>query len=177
MERALGLATRGTARASVCPSAGLLQVHCAGVGHMDAGSMQENYRDALTEAIQRTLAHRAGTSPNANETAAATVGTLAQVAVHVAPVIGQGGVALLFSRALHLASTRFEWLVPEREYRVGVVPLSALQTRLAACEAQVATEASVTLLLTFSELLSSLVGKALAERLLALVWSPARAAT
>jgi hypothetical protein len=87
----------------------------------------------------------------------------------LAPVIGSLGVAALYHRSLFLSLNTHPWLDHER--RPDVLDLPALRALLAARDPAEVPEASATLLRTFMELLASLVGTPLAERLLGPVWS------
>ncbi|MCV2352258.1 hypothetical protein [Paucibacter sp. Y2R2-4] len=86
------------------------------------------------------------------------------------PIVGQRGVAALFSRSLHQCVKSLPWLgagerqLPLEFSWVVLRPLIALQPR---AEAQ----AAVCLMLqTFCELLTKLVGRPLTERLLRSPW-------
>jgi hypothetical protein len=118
------------------------------------------------------LARRAGKSPDAKAIAAAAADTWPQVTAQLAPVIGARGVDVLFRRALHLTSTAFPWLQLSGDHERGVAVLESLATRLAGQEASSASEASRALLVTFTELLATLIGESLTERLLGPVWAP-----
>jgi hypothetical protein len=129
-------------------------------------------KDALREAIRTTLARAAGSTPNSRAVAHGTLNTWHQVAARLSPVVGERGVDVLFSRALHLASSGFPWLVVAGEYGAGPAPLAALRARLENQAPADATLASQAALLAFAELLATLIGDPLAERLLAPVWAP-----
>jgi hypothetical protein len=93
----------------------------------------------------------------------------------LALVIGNLGVAALYHRSLFLSLKTHPWLDHERS--PDVLDLPALRALLAAREVAEVSEASATLLRTFRELLASLVGAPLAERLLGPVWSQTPAGT
>jgi hypothetical protein len=124
------------------------------------------------EAIRRTLAHLAGEAPDASAVARATLHTWHRLATRLAPVIGVRGVEILFSRSLHLTATLFPWLARVEEEEEGRMVLPAsLKACLAGQETDAAAEASDTLLVTFTEQLTSLIGESLTERLLEPVWT------
>lgn len=127
--------------------------------------------DMLRGAIRATLAHRAGDSPDAGTVAEATISTWHQMVAQLAPVIGVRGVDVLFSRALHLASTSFPWLAFAEEQEVGAAQQASFKAQLEISETAVAAEASCTLLVTFTEQLATLIGSPLTERLLRPVWA------
>lgn len=124
------------------------------------------------EAIRKTLAHRAGDDADARAVAEATVSTWHQAAVRLAPIIGPQGVDVLFRRSLHLTGSSVPWLAPSIDENDCTALLASLQARLAGQEAAAALAASHALLANFTELLASLIGKALTERLLAPIWAP-----
>ncbi len=124
------------------------------------------------EAIRRTLAQGAGEAPDASAIAEATLNTWRQVADRLAPVIGARGVDALFSRSLHVTSKTFPWLAMAENNGNSAALLTSLKVRLAGQETAAAAEASVALLVNFTELLATLIGASLTERLLASVWLP-----
>lgn len=123
------------------------------------------------EAIRKTLAHRAGSNANARAVAEATISTWHQAAVRLAPVIGRQGVDVLFRRSLHLTKSTVPWLAMANDEGDCTALLSTLQTRLAERETAAALEAGHALLANFTELLASLIGNPLTERLLAPIWA------
>jgi len=117
------------------------------------------------------LARRAGKTPDAKAIAAAAADIWPQVMAQLAPVIGVRGVNVLLRRALHLTSAAFPWLQITGDQEGGAALLQTLTTRLAGQGVSSATEASRELLETFTELLTTLIGEALTERLLGPVWA------
>ena len=130
--------------------------------------------DSYREAIRNSLAERAGGALDASAIAEATISTWHQVASQIIPVIGAGGVDVLFNRSLHLMCTAFPWLtIPDdHNHKDNVVLLATVKERLAVREPDAAAEASYTLLVNFVELLMSMIGESLTERLLSTVWEP-----
>ncbi len=128
--------------------------------------------DPHREAIRRTLARSAGEVPDASAVAEATLGTWRQVAARLAPVIGARGVEALFGRSLHATSKAFPDLAKVQNGENGAARLADLKACLAAQEPAVAAEAGQALLVNFTELLATLIGASLTERLLAPVWLP-----
>jgi hypothetical protein len=92
--------------------------------------------------------------------------TWLSVEVALTPIIGQRGVVALFNRSLHLTAQTHAWLAVARggirtEMDVAALkPLFAVQTRA------VAAAGAGLLLRTFYELLTTLIGPSLTERLL-----------
>ena len=130
----------------------------------------------LRDAIRRTLDRHIGGARDASAVAEATVITWRQVAAQLAPVIGVRGVDVLFSRSLHLTSTTYVWLALARNHEDAATLLTSFKERLEARGAVAAAEASLAVLLTFTDLLATLIGESLTERLLGPVWaSPPKA--
>lgn len=84
----------------------------------------------------------------------------------LSPVIGRGGVAALYRRALHLARNDYVWLAPACEGAVTPGDLSSLRAALCAQDAVTAAAAHDTIMRTLNDLLATLIGPALTERLL-----------
>jgi hypothetical protein len=131
--------------------------------------MSTTDRELLREAIRRTLVNRSGSPANASAVAGATSSTWLQVSARLAPVIGERGVDVLFTRALHLTTTTYPWLEMTGE-RNGS-PLATFRTRLETQDASAAAQASQAVLVTFAELLATLIGASLSERLLSPIWA------
>ncbi len=87
------------------------------------------------------------------------------------PILGQRGVAALYARSLHLAATSYPWLAAPDESDPPAVGPAALKSALARRSSAVAVAGASAFLQTFHELLASLVGASLTERLLRPVWS------
>ena len=126
--------------------------------------------DSYREKIRIALVQRAGDATDASTVAEATISTWHRMAAQLIPVIGAGGVDVLFNRSLHLTSTLFPWLTIPADHRDNNALLANLKERLAGREPDTAIEASTTLLMTFVELLMSLIGESLTERLLISAW-------
>jgi hypothetical protein len=129
--------------------------------------------DRRGQAIRILLAERAGVSPDAKAIARAAANIWPEVATRLTPVIGARGVDVLFGRALHQTSIAFPWLQIAGDQGSGVAALNDLRTCLAGQETTGAAEASHALLMNFAELLATLIGESLTERLLGPVWAPA----
>ena len=125
--------------------------------------------------IRRTLVQDAGEIPNSGAIAEATLSTWHQVAVRLVPVIGARGVGALFNRSLHITSKTYPWLAIDGHDENVAILLSGLRARIATHELSDAVEACHALLVTFTELLASMIGDSLTRRLLITVWVPASA--
>ncbi len=134
--------------------------------------IQSTNHKGLREAIRKTLAHRAGESPDASNVAGATISIWKEIATLLEPVIGRRGVDVTFRRSLYLASKNVALLAPNEENEENSDLLAKLNARLANQDTESAAEAGYILLVTFTELLTNLIGKPLTERLLHFVWAP-----
>jgi hypothetical protein len=128
--------------------------------------------DQRREAIRRTLAQRAGDTPDTSAVAEALLSTWHQMATRLAPVIGTRGVDAILRRSLHLTSNSFPWLATAEEHADSTAPLISFRACLDASEPAAAAEASYALLVTFTELLATLIGESLTDRLLGPVLAP-----
>ena len=131
--------------------------------------MPTGSNNRFRESIKTALAWRAGLSA-ADATVEATAATWRLVAAQLAPVIGSRGLEVLFRRALHMTSPAFPWLAVGRDGGEAG-PLPSLAGCFAGQDPAAAAEASYMLLLTFTELLTTLIGESLTARLLAPVWA------
>jgi hypothetical protein len=100
-------------------------------------------------------------SDAANE---ATLRAWEEARTQLVPVIGENGFRILFARSLHLTRHDFPWL--SRVRTPTEQPLADLKASYEGETAQHAREANVALLVTFTSLLHTLIGKALTRRLL-----------
>jgi len=125
----------------------------------------------LRETIRTTFERRAGSIPDANATSEAAAAIWRLVEAQLVPVIGARGLDVLFRRALQQTTTAFPWLAACEDREGSAGPLPSLKARLASQQSAAAAEAVCALLLTFTELLATLIGESLTERLLAPVWT------
>lgn len=128
--------------------------------------MSTKNKEPGPEALHEAMEHQADGAIDASAVANATIQTLRQVNVILAPVIGEVGVNVLFKRSLHLTSRTFPWLtIAEHQGDTGDL-LASLSARLAGRDTNEAVEASSALLAGFTELLATLIGDSLVETLL-----------
>jgi hypothetical protein len=135
-----------------------------------ANQMTTGKANLLRESIRTALAQRTGLV-NADATVQATAATWRLVAAQLAPVIGARGLEVLFGRALHMTNTTYRWLAVSEDRGGGADQLPSLAECLARQDPATAAEASYQLLLTFTELLTALIGESLTTRLLAPVFA------
>jgi hypothetical protein len=142
---------------------------------VEAIPMQTTNSHLLREMIRTALKQRAGSSSGANAISEATATTWRLVEAQLKPVIGARGLDVLFRRALQQSTTAFPWLAASVDRGGSADPLPSLTACLAAQQTAAAAEAATALMLTFTELLTTLIGESLTERLLAPAWARASA--
>jgi hypothetical protein len=121
--------------------------------------------------IAASLANRAGAAATAAQIADTTVAAWQVIDGALAPIIGPRGVAALYRRSLHLNRQAYPCLGTALEGLQPVLELESLRTALARQDADEAAAIGGQLLQTFYELLTTLVGASLTERLLRSVWA------
>jgi len=129
--------------------------------------------NARREAIQTVLAVRAGSVNDASALAQATVDRWRELTSQLAPVIGTGGVKVLFGRAVQQASANYPWLAVPVEDEIDAALLVNLEARFAGQDRATVEKAIATVLWNFVELLTTLIGESLTDRLLCPAWAPA----
>ena len=126
--------------------------------------------DMRQRVFRRMLAREAGTDANAKAIAAAAYRLCERLSEHLAPLIGDAGVAAICARSLHLVDQRFPGLALTRASDSLETPFAHLQRSLEPQEPAVAVEAAVAVLVTAGELLASFIGEGLTTRLLREAW-------
>lgn len=117
------------------------------------------------------LAHRVEEGADSHQIAAAIRALWTDIETALQPIVGRRGVAALFKRTLHLAAARHPWLAPLKPGSDDAVDLGPLTALLAAQTPAQASEAGGALFEIFRELLATLIGAPLGERLLQTAWS------
>jgi len=92
------------------------------------------------------------------------------------PIIGHRGVAALYNRTLKLTAAAYPWLAMEQRGIPAAVDPAALHAALVQQTGAEAAAGGNALFHSFHQLLASLVGPALTERLLRSVWTPSSGA-
>jgi hypothetical protein len=133
--------------------------------------MPTTHARQLRDTIRTTLEQRTGSLRDANATSEATAAMWRLVEAQLVPVIGARGLDVLFRRALHQTTTVFPWLSASVDRGGSAGPLPSLMACLATQPRSAVVEATYALLLTFAELLTTLIGESLTERLLTPVWA------
>ena len=120
--------------------------------------------------IATTLAHRAADGANAAQIADEVVATWQSIQAALGPIIGLASVALLYQRSVQLIAPVHPWLADASEGDRMAMDLAALKSALAQQGSTDAATAGGEMLQTFYELLVSLIGPSLTQRLLLGVW-------
>lgn len=123
------------------------------------------------------LAGRVTNDASAEQIAGAIAGIWQDIDQALHPIIGHRGVAALYNRSLHLTAATYPWLAIGVQGVPAAVDASALKAALVQQVAAEAAAGGVALFHSFRELLSSLVGAALTDRLLRSVWARSAGAT
>ena len=127
-------------------------------------------RKSWEQVFERLVARQVGTAADAPAVAAAARRLCENFAQHLTPLIGDGGVAAIYSRSLQLAAGRFPGLAPPRASGQDSEPLTHVHHFLEHQDPVVATRAAVTVLAVASEVLASFIGETLTRLLLHETW-------
>lgn len=122
--------------------------------------------------VQAPLAWRISDDSTAAEIAAACGALWLELHAALSPIIGPRGVSALGQRSLHLVSAAHPWLPSRQPGRPDHLDAAWFVSLLAQRSSGDAAAAGNGFLQTFRELLSSLIGASLTERLLRTVWGP-----
>jgi len=120
--------------------------------------------------IAAALTRKAEDGADARQIAAAVTTAMGAIETSLKPIIGKGGVVAMYRRSLLLVGSSHSWLTGSDSTR-NAIDLAALRSLLAQRGASDAASAGGALLQTFCDLLASLVGNSLSERLLRNVWA------
>jgi hypothetical protein len=117
------------------------------------------------------LGHRVAEGADAGQIADALCATWQAIEVALAPIIGSRGVAALYRRSLYLTGASHPWLAGLQEDAQGSLDLAALKPVFSRQSRADAIAGGDALLQNLDQLLASLIGASLAERLLRSVWA------
>ena len=117
------------------------------------------------------LADRVTYDASAEQVADAIVAICLEIDQTLHPTIGHRGVAALFNRSLSLTAAAYPWLARDQPGVLAAFDPSALKAALVQQSAAEAAAGGLALFQSFRELLASLVGASLTERLLRSVWA------
>lgn len=119
------------------------------------------------------LAQRLAKDADAGQIADAICAMWSDIESALQPVLGPRGVAALFERSLYLVAARYPWLAPlKAAWGDAGELMTELKAALSAQQPGVAAQAGTEIFTTFRELLTTLIGDRLSERLLQAAWSP-----
>jgi hypothetical protein len=118
------------------------------------------------EHLQSTLSDRAAGGEDAGSVATLVVSIWRDIDAVLAPIIGNRGVAALFNRTLHLIRHEHAWLTAAHVSMADCVDFETLHSTLSQRTSADIVIANGALLQNFLELLGSLIGTSLSERLL-----------
>ena len=117
------------------------------------------------------LAGRVADGADAEQVADAVVAIWREIDQALHPIIGHRGVAALYSRSLSLTAAAYPWLAIGQPAVAAAVDPSGLRAALVQQAADEAAAGGSALFQTFHELVASLVGALLTDRLLRPVWT------
>jgi hypothetical protein len=118
------------------------------------------------------FARQSAAGADASRSADAAIAIWNDVGVALSPIIGQAGVAALFKRSIYLTLGEHPCLAAVLADQTPPGELVTLQAVLAQQTRDAAVAANMALLQNFQDLLISLIGLSLTERLLRPVWDP-----
>ena len=125
---------------------------------------------AKIQSMQTTFADQSAAGADVSRIAEMAVAIWKDVGIALSPIIGQTGVAALFKRSIFLTRSAHPCLATVLKVKAQPDELAAIQAVLAQQTRATAVAANVALLQNFQDLLISLIGLSLTERLLRPVW-------
>ena len=111
------------------------------------------------------------TAQHTEKVADAAVSLWAQMATQIISIIGEGGFDSLYARSLYLNQAQFPWLAAVSTSETVGPGFTNLKINLEAQTPALASEANSLLLITFTDVLASLVGEPLTVRILDTAWN------
>jgi len=117
------------------------------------------------------MARRIAEGADAGQIADALCATWRAIDVSLAPILGSRGVAALYTRSLYLTAASHPWLGGLHEGPQAGMDLAALKPVFTRQSPADAAEGADAQLQNLRQLLASLIGTSLAERLLQSVWA------
>jgi len=135
-----------------------------------AGKAQDMAQGDNKRGTASPLAQRLTDDANSVQIADAMVAIWQAIEVALAPIVGARGVAALYQRSIFITGQTHAWLAPLHQGIDGRIDLAALKRLFAQQSSADAIVGGNSLLQTFQQLLNSLVGTSLTERLLHSVW-------
>ncbi|MGZ3158602.1 MAG: hypothetical protein ACXU7D_00060 [Burkholderiaceae bacterium] len=93
-----------------------------------------------------------------------------RLATELITIIGEGGFQSLYARSLHLTSATYPWILPTHPWQQSESRFTGLHNSLASRDAAQAGDASIALLITFIDILATLIGEFLTTNMLHAAW-------
>jgi hypothetical protein len=124
------------------------------------------------EGVAAFVNHLVETGADSQQVAQTIGETCQAVVAALTPIIGSKGAAAMYRRSLRLAGQSYSWLLSEPDGQPTADDVEALMLLLARQTSADAAAGGRLLLRTFYELLGSLIGPSLTERLLRTAWAP-----
>lgn len=122
--------------------------------------------------LAAVLAHRIEQGAKATQIAATIISVVQEIDTVLCPIIGNRGVAALYRRSLYLTGPAHPWLADTHESVQTIMNLEDVKSIFAQqSNTNLIAAGGSAFLQTFYELLSSLVGNSLTERIFRPVWS------
>lgn len=119
-----------------------------------------------SDQLAATLVNRFENGADVVQIADVIISTWQEISAALCPIIGQRGVVALYNRSLHLTSRTHLWLRSMPECTPTAIDFAALKSILTQQSSADAAAGGDSLLQTFQELLSVLIGHSLTARLL-----------
>lgn len=113
---------------------------------------------------------RSFTAQQSDPVAEVAANLWAPLAAQIISIVGAGGFESLYARSVFLSQATFPWLTGSCASAQTDAWLSELKSRLQGQLPAQASQANSLLLLTFTDLLASLIGEALTDRILLSAW-------
>ena len=110
------------------------------------------------------------TEKHTEKVADAAIGFWEQAATQIISIVGEGGFDSLYARSMFLTRSTFPWLVATSESRQSHHRFADLKTSLEGQTPAQIREANSLLLITFTDILASLIGEPLTARILDSAW-------
>ncbi len=127
--------------------------------------------------VSAPLTHRVAPNADTSQIADAVLATWNEIDAVLVPIIGKRGLAALYKRSVHVNAQAHPWLHIEHDAALAVADFTELTPLIRQQDSATAMAGAATLFNTFHELLSSVIGSSLTERLLRSVWADASSGT
>ncbi|MDO9314853.1 MAG: hypothetical protein Q7T97_09955 [Burkholderiaceae bacterium] len=121
--------------------------------------------------ITAPLAHRIDAGAQASQIAEAIEATWLEIHVALTPIVGERGLVALYKRSLYLAASAHPWLEGLHEGVQSKMDLAGLKAAVSQQSSADAAAGGCDIFRAFHDLLESMVGPSLTERLLRSVWA------